>query len=283
MATTTGSQTSTPRGPRQPQTAPQRSRLRAIAWIVGPTLAVFLAFAVLWATVLRDPAPNETADPGQAEEPAPAGVPEEPVGDAPGVNEPEATPLTPEEEAAADVEARLLEYERVRDEHYADPPDRYYPDGLPIDTVSAGLLREGTVGAYNDVALVDQPLQAIIGSTALVALEVTNVDLYDEPRTVNDREGVAGVATVDVCRDVSQLTPVDAAGAPVEDTAGRFVMGRYELSLQPNPGSLEAPAEVLWYVVDGRTLWYSDETDLPSDEIVAACSGTVVERDGEDA
>ncbi len=282
MATTTGSQTSTPRGPGEPQDTTRGGRLRAIAWIVGPTLAVLLAFVVLWATVLRDPAPEPVpADAAQPEQPA-----EEPPADGAPVDDqaaPAAPPLTPEQEAAADAEARYREYDAVYSQHVADPPDRFYPDGLPIDTVSAGLLRAGTVTAWNDVALQDQALQASVGDTTLAALEVTDVNLFDEPRTVDDREAVEGLATVDVCRDVSQTTPVNAAGEPVESQGADYVLFRVEMSLQPNPGNAEDPETVQWYAVNGRTLWYSDESDLPSDELVAACPGAVLDREGADA
>lgn len=269
MATTTTTPGRTTPPPHRPR------RLATLAWIIGPTLVVLLAAAAAYGLFLRDTSPTETTVPAGQDAPAgvnDGGAPAEPAAP-PADSDP--APLTPEDQAALDVEARYLAYDEVLLEHVSDPPDRFYEDGLPLDSVSAGLLRDGTVIAYNDVALADSEIKRVEGTVALRGLTVTDVELFDEPRTVDEREGVLGLATVDVCRDVSDTRSLDANGAVVPRQDGDFVLDRTFWSLQPNPANAKDPSTAQWYAVNVLNLWFEGDADLPSQELIDACPGTI--------
>lgn len=270
---TTRTTTTTPGRTTPPPHRPRR--LATLAWIIGPTLVVLLAGAAVYGLFLRDTSPTETSVPAGQDAPAGAddgGAPAEPAAP-PADNDP--APLTPEDQAALDVEARYRTYDAVYAEHLADPPDRFYEDGLPLDTVAAGIIRDGVALAYNDAALVDSDIKSVQGTVGLIGLDVTEVDLFDEPRTVDGRDDVQGIAILDVCRDVRQRSSLDSDGQPVPGGSD-FVLERTVLSLQPNPANADDPSTPRWYAVDGRTLWYETDADLPSQELVDACPGTVL-------
>lgn len=277
MATTTTTPGRTTPPPHRPR------RLATLAWIIGPTLVVLLAGAAVYGLFLRDTSPTETSVPAGQDAPAGAddgGAPAEPA--APPADD-DPAPLTPEDQAALDVEARYREYSSTELAFVSDPPDRFYESGLSIDTVAAGLLRDGTVIAYNDVALADSEIKRVEGTVALIGLTVTDAELFEEPQTVDEREGVLGLATVDVCRDVSDTRSLDADGVPVPRQDGDFVLDRTFFSLQPNPANVDDPVTPRWYAVDGRTLWYEGDADIPSQDLIDACPGTVLPPEADTA
>ncbi|MGF1660992.1 MAG: hypothetical protein ACFCVG_00725 [Kineosporiaceae bacterium] len=167
--------------------------------------------------------------------------------------------FTDEQQAAAvDVEAAYRRYV-VEKRRFINAVLAGSQDGVPIVTPEMQQIIEGVavspqlgyVSTEPSVALQRySAARGMVGETAITALEVTDVTLFPEPRTVDGRQGVLGVATVRTCTDARSSRAVDEAGNLLQPApeGSRIFSETYELSFQPSPQN----DTVAWFVADGR-------------------------------
>lgn len=215
-----------------------------------PVLALLVLPAVLTGCTDADPGPDAaspTSTPGQsrsASQPGPASSP------------PAAS--SPEEQAAADAEAayRLAQAETNRHTatgvreaaqrggEYVRTPD--------LDAILTPVLTDAEFqSAVEFPAVLLDELPGMVdsaGAPEVLDVEVDSVELYDQPRTVDGRQEVTGIAVLRSCVDVTSIRALGADGQPLDPdpTAPRIQTETVTVSRQPQSQT----GQVGWYVAE---------------------------------
>lgn len=84
------------------------------------------------------------------------------------------------------------------------------------------------------------------GEPVIRSLRVTDVELFPEPREVDGRDGVSGVATLSACRDTTSVQILDEGGQPIGPPGGALLDDTATISWQVHP----VTGDLGWYLAD---------------------------------